>query len=134
MLEIPEREIWFKTSRSSGPGGQHVNKVSSRVTVFFNVRESGILTERQKSRVLKRLSTRADKSGVIRVSSQKHRSQKANKQAAVVRLQCLITNAIKKRIPRKKTRPPKWAKEERLKQKKQHSEKKKLRSQKNFEF
>src|SRR5262245_37131442 len=74
-LAIPESELTFTTSRSSGPGGQHVNKTSSRVILRFNVAASPSLSETQKHRLLTRLATRVSKDGVLRVVSQKYRSQ-----------------------------------------------------------
>jgi ribosome-associated protein len=76
---ICEDELVFKASRSGGPGGQNVNKVNTRVTVFFNVANAKGLSEEQKKQILKRLATRASKEGVIRVVSQRYRTQKANR-------------------------------------------------------
>ena len=75
--EIPADEFTFKASRSSGPGGQNVNKVNTRVTVFFDVAASAYLSGSQKQRILNVLSSRAGRNGVIRAVSQKHRTQKA---------------------------------------------------------
>ncbi len=103
---INEDELDFKFSRSSGPGGQNVNKVNTRVTVFFDVRKSPSFSEHQTKRILNKLATRADKNGVIRVVSQKFRTQKANRNAAVERLTDLLNQAIKKKPPRKKSKIP----------------------------
>ncbi|MHC4476374.1 MAG: alternative ribosome rescue aminoacyl-tRNA hydrolase ArfB [Planctomycetota bacterium] len=134
MIEIPAHELVFKTSRSSGPGGQNVNKVSTRVTVFFDVANTPSLSDRQKKRILKRLSGRADKTGAIRVASQKYRTQKANRRAAVERLHQLLNAALRTKPVRKKTTVPAWAKEQRLQDKKRRGALKKQRTQKDFEL
>jgi ribosome-associated protein len=78
-LSIPEHELSFTTARSGGPGGQHVNKVSSRVTLWFNVAESPSLSAFQKRRIMSRLATRINQRGELRVVAQQHRSQIANR-------------------------------------------------------
>ena len=128
MIEIPEANLVFKFSRSSGPGGQNVNKVNTRVTVLFDVQKSGSFSDSQKRRILKRLSGRANKNGIIRVVCQQYRTQKANKSAAVERLGDLLDEALKKRRVRKKTKVPKYAREKRLEQKKRRSMLKKQRT------
>ncbi len=115
---LSDEELSFKTSRSSGPGGQNVNKLNTRVTVLFDVAGSPNLSGEQKRRVRTELSTRIDKQGVLHVVSQKHRSQEANRQAAVERLQELLREALKPRAIRKKTKPSAGAKERRLQEKK----------------
>jgi len=118
---ISEEELVFKASRSSGPGGQNVNKLSTRVTLFFDVANCSSLSEVHKRRILEKLAGRADKNGIIRVVSQKFRSQRANRQAAVERLIELLEAALKNRPPRIKTRVPEHAHDRRLKAKKQRS-------------
>jgi ribosome-associated protein len=134
MIEILEQELVFKTSRSGGPGGQNVNKVCTRVTAFFDVANSLRFSEGQKKRILRRLAGRANKAGVIRVGSQKHRTQKANRKAAIERLGRLLEAALKTRPVRKKTKIPTWAKERRLEQKKRRGALKRQRAEKGFEF
>jgi ribosome-associated protein len=140
MLEITkgifinEGYLVFKTSRSSGPGGQNVNKVNTRVTLFFDVAGCEGLSDTQKQRILDLLSTRADKNGVIRVVSQKFRTQKANRQAAVERLQQLLRGALKTKPVRKKTKVPERARLQRLEEKRRRSILKRQRAEKNFEF
>ena len=92
---IPESELVFKASRSSGPGGQNVNKLNTRVTALFDVAGSPSLSEEQKQQVLNALSTRVDKNGVLHVVSQKHRSQEANRRTAAERLQQLVRDALR---------------------------------------
>lgn len=133
-IVIRREEIVFKFSRSSGPGGQNVNKVNTRVTLFFDLANAAGFTDAQKGRILKRLATRANKNGVIRVVSQRYRTQKANREYAVRRLVELLREALKRRAVRKKTLVPKWAKEKRLAEKKRRSQLKQQRGEKDFEF
>lgn len=131
-LFINEDELEFKVSRSSGPGGQNVNKLNTRVTLLFDVANCRNLSGSQKRRILTRLAGRADKNGVLRVVSQKFRTQKANRRAAVERLQQLLANALKIRPVRKKTKIPYSARRQRLKQKRHRSLLKRQRSSKNL--
>jgi len=125
-------ELVFKASRSSGPGGQNINKVNTRVTLFFDVANCGGLSDWQKQRVLARLATRADKNGVLRVASQKFRTQRANRNATVERLRQLLTDALKTRPIRKKSKVSYAAKKRRLEEKKRRSMLKRQRSAKNL--
>lgn len=125
---IPESELVFQASRSSGPGGQNVNKLNTRVTALFDVGRSPSLSEEQKQQVRRRLATRIDKEGVLHVTSQKHRSQEANRREAVERLQQLVQEAVKPRPVRKKTRTPVVARERRLAEKKRRSDRKQQRT------
>ena len=115
---IAEDELAFKTSRSGGPGGQNVNKLNTRVTLLFDVVDSPSLSPEQKQQIMARLSTRIDRQGVLRIVSQKHRSQEANRRAAVERLQQLLRDALKPVPLRRKTGPPAAARERRLQDKK----------------
>ena len=130
---ISEDELVFKASRSSGPGGQNVNKISSRVMVFFDAANCQSLSDTQKRQILSHLATRADKNGVIRVVSQRHRSQKANRDAAVERLRQLLTAALKTKPVRKKTKVPYQAKQQRLEEKRRRSLLKQQRAQKKYD-
>ena len=129
---INEDELVFKVSRSSGPGGQNINKVNTRVTLFFEVANCGSLSDLQKQRILACLATRADKNGILRVVSQKFRTQKANRRAAVERLQQLLIDALKTRPIRKKSKVPYAAKQRRLEEKRRRSLLKRQRSAKNL--
>jgi len=125
---IHEDELVFKVSRSGGPGGQNINKVNTRVTLLFDVANCGSLSDWQKQRILTHLATRADKNGVLRVASQKFRTQRANRNAAVERLQQLLTGALKIRPVRKKSKVPYAARHRRLEEKKRRSLLKRQRS------
>lgn len=134
MIEIKKEELVFKYSRSGGPGGQNVNKVNTRVTVFFDVAGASGFSDSQKRRILKRLATRANKNGIVRVVSQRYRTQKANREAAVERLGELLGEALKKKAVRKKTKVPEYARQKRLEEKKRRSLLKRQRAAKDFEF
>ena len=128
---ISEDEVVFKFSCSSGPGGQNVNKVNTRATLYFDVEACSDLSNWQKRRILERLATRADKHGVLRVVCQKHRTQKANRRQAFERFGQLLAEALKRRRPRKKTKIPRYAVEKRLAEKRRRSELKKQRAKVN---
>jgi len=127
-LLIPEDALSFTASRSSGPGGQHVNKSSTRVTLRFEVLGSPSLSAEQKALLLTRLSTRVNKDGVLRVVAQKHRSQSANRELAVARFAELLRAALKRTSPRHPTRVPKAARNRRLEEKKHRGRVKRDRS------
>jgi len=131
-ISIREDELIFKASRSAGPGGQNVNKVNTRMTLLFNVANCESFTDAQKQRIRTRLSTRVDKNGRIRIVSQKFRTQKANRRAAVERLQQLLTDALKTRPVRKKTRIPYAVKQRRLEEKRKRSRLKRQRAKRNL--
>jgi ribosome-associated protein len=84
-LSIPEEELRFKASRSSGPGGQNVNKLNTRMTLLFDVRNSPSLSQEQKESIQRRLATRINHEGVLRVVCQRHRTQAANRRGATQR-------------------------------------------------
>jgi len=127
-LSIHEDELHFTASRSSGPGGQHVNKVSTRITLGFDVNASPSLSTEQKQGIQSRLSTRISKEGILRIISQRHRSQAANRDATMERFKELLKGALAKRPKRKKTFISKKARQRRLDEKKQHSHKKQQRA------
>ena len=127
-LSIDEDELKFSASRSSGPGGQHVNKVNTRITLWFDVGQSPNLTLAQKNRILSRLKTRISKDKRLRVISQQHRSQIANKETAIERFTQLLKDALAVLPPRKKTKVSKNANQRRIDGKKHHSRIKKHRA------
>ena len=121
-LSIPEGELRFTFSRSGGPGGQHVNKVNTRATLFFDVRKSPSLSEEQKALILERLAGRIDREGVMRVISQRHRSQGDNREEAGERFMELLRYALERKPFRGKTRVPFQTRQKRLEEKKMRSE------------
>lgn len=127
-LTIPESELTFTASGAGGPGGQHVNKTSTRITLWFDVKNSPSLTEDQKARIAENLPTRINKNGMLRISAQRHRSQAANRQQTVERFTELIAEALEEPAKRKKTRVPRRAKKRRLEEKKHRGRKKQFRS------
>ncbi len=131
-ISIRDDELFFKASRSSGPGGQNVNKVNTRITLFFDVANCESFSDVQKRWILSRLKTRADKNGILRVVSQRFRTQSANRTAAVERLQQLLTEALKIRPVRKKTKIPYAAKQRRLEEKRKRSLLKQQRAKRNL--
>ncbi|MHC4843327.1 MAG: alternative ribosome rescue aminoacyl-tRNA hydrolase ArfB [Planctomycetota bacterium] len=130
---ISKDEITYSFARSAGPGGQNVNKLNTKVTAVFNVSSCENITPYHKKRILSKLKTRTTKDGLLKVSSQKHRTQKANRITARDRLIELLIDALKKRKPRKRTTVPRYAKEKRLAEKKRRGAIKKLRQEKDFE-
>jgi len=128
LADIPEEDLRYSFSRSGGPGGQNVNKVSTRVTLWFNLGETGILTEAQKHRVRERFPSRVTRQGELRIAVQRHRSQSANREEAGKRLIDILNQALVEKPKRKKTRIPAAEKKRRLEEKKHRSELKKRRS------
>jgi ribosome-associated protein len=122
-----EKELNFKTSRSSGSGGQHVNKTETKVEARFEVDASSALTFYEKRKVRQSLSNRISKEGILSVTSDSRRSQVLNRGAAVKKLLRLIKKALRARKRRKGPRPLKANPKKRLDNKKQQSEKKALR-------
>ncbi len=126
-LEIDESELDYEFARSSGPGGQNVNKVETKVTLKFVVADSSALTDDQKRRVSEGLANRITKDGVLRVTSQRHRTREANRHAAIGRFIELVDDALAVRTPRKKTRVSRAAKRRRIEGKKKRGQVKRLR-------
>jgi ribosome-associated protein len=131
-VHISESEIKFTFVRSPGPGGQNVNRVATKAILNFDVARSPDLTDEQRALVMRRLKTRINKGGVLRVISSRHRTQSANKVAATERFVELMGEALKKRPKRKRTRVPREAVERRLQEKKHRSQLKRERSQRDF--
>ena len=126
-LSIPRAELTFRATRSGGPGGQHVNTSSTRVELLWDVAASPSLSDEQRARVMTKLAKRIAEDGVLRMTSSGTRSQHQNKEEVIERFARTIERALHEPKPRRKTKPPKAAKEERLKQKKAQSKKKKTR-------
>ncbi len=126
-LAIPRAELEYRASRSGGPGGQHVNTSSTRVELLWNVAASAVLSEAQRARILEKLKGRIDQEGTLRVVASTQRSQFQNRQEATERLRMLLTEALRVPKRRKKTRPPRAAKEARLRATKRRAETKSAR-------
>jgi ribosome-associated protein len=118
-LSIPMSEIRFTADRGTGPGGQHVNKVSTRVTLHFQAAGSPSLNEAQRELVLARLKGRVNQEGELKVVAGEYRSQSANKAAALARFAALMRQALARQTPRRATRPTRASKQRRLAAKKQ---------------
>jgi ribosome-associated protein len=126
-VELPAAELRFRTSRSSGPGGQNVNKLETRVELLFDVAHSPSLSDEQRERVLLNLASRIDREGVLHISSQRSRSQWENKHGTIEKLVSLLRDALNIRKKRIKTAPTRGSNETRVQSKKKHSQKKRLR-------
>jgi ribosome-associated protein len=127
LMERIAPEIQFITSRSGGKGGQHVNKVESRVQLIFPISESALLTSSEKERLLKQLGNQLTKEGVLIISAEENRSQHRNRELALDKLKDRINDALKPVKKRKATKPTRASQKKRLKSKKQAGEKKRLR-------
>lgn len=123
-LESLKKEVVFRASRSSGAGGQHVNKVSTKVTLVFDVINSRLLQEDQKKLILKNLPSRISKEGILQISSQMSRSQSQNKETCLSRFYKLLEKALRPPKKRKKVKPRAANPQKRLKTKRLLSEKK----------
>ncbi|HLG03313.1 MAG TPA: alternative ribosome rescue aminoacyl-tRNA hydrolase ArfB [Bacteroidia bacterium] len=124
-----ENECVLKATRAGGKGGQHVNKVSTRVELSFDLRGSGLLTDKQKAVLEQKLAGRISSEGILRVIEDGGRSQHTNREKVIDKFYALIEKALRPVKKRKKTTVPKSVKEKRLEQKKRKSETKKLRTQ-----
>lgn len=127
MIGGLNREVKFKTSRSSGAGGQHVNKVSTRVELLFEIAASTTLSELEKDLILNKLKTRVSKEGILKMACDKTRSQLKNKEIVFERFLDLIKEAVKPVKKRKASKPSKSSNEKRLKNKKTRSKRKEAR-------
>jgi ribosome-associated protein len=121
-------ELVFSASRSSGPGGQNVNKVSTKMELRFHVMNSVLLTDEEKSLLTQKLQSRINLAGELILVSQSERTQLKNKQAVVEKFYALLSKALKPRKKRKPTRPSAAAREKRLEKKRMISGKKEQRS------
>lgn len=117
-------ELQVQTSRSSGPGGQNVNKVESRVELRWHVASSQLITEEQRATLLQRLEKQLTAEGYLLITAQEDRSQLRNKEIALQKFHDTLRKALHKPKARKATKPSPGAVRERLETKKKHSEKK----------
>jgi ribosome-associated protein len=126
-VSVPRHEVELKASRSGGPGGQHVNTSSTRIELTWNLERTTALSEDEKARVKAKLAARLDAEGTLRVVASEMRSQGQNRTRAEERFAELLRRALLVPKARKKTRPCRGAVEERLREKKRKSERKKDR-------
>lgn len=126
-LSIPEHELQFRASRSSGPGGQHVNKVNTRMTLHFDIRNSPSLTVMQKSRVSQKLKTRINKDGIFYLYAHRSRSQAMNRADLLDKFCRLLREALTPQRARRETRVPGRSREQRVDQKKRRGQLKQRR-------
>jgi len=126
-VSISMSELRFRFARSSGPGGQHVNRSATQVELLFDVANSPSLNEMQRQRVLRKLRSRIDKEGTLHLVSQETRSQLRNREEVVERFQELMREAL--HVPKRRwpTRPTRAARERRLEEKRRRSEAKRSR-------
>jgi ribosome-associated protein len=126
-LVIPAAELRFRFSRSGGAGGQHVNKVSTRVELLFDIKHSPSLTGQQKERLLSKLKSKVDAEGCLTISSQESRSQWQNREKSVQKFITLISRSLQETRPRLATKATKGSRERRLRRKSLESKKKERR-------
>ena len=127
------REVQFKAVRSGGAGGQHVNKVSTKIELTFNLIGSSALSETEKKRLLVKLESRLTNDGLLLLQCDATRSQHKNKELVIRRFLDIIESALKVPKKRKRTKPSQAAKEKRLKAKKITAQKKASRGKPNLE-
>ena len=132
-LTVPASEISYRASRSSGPGGQHVNTSSTRVELVWDVAGSEVLTAEQRARLLQRLGSRLTAEGILILASQATRSQHRNREDVTDRFVKLVREALRVPKKRRKTQPTRASRERRLQAKKRRSETKKLRGPVSFD-
>lgn len=123
-------ELRFTASRSGGPGGQNVNKVSTKVTLIFDVENSELLNEEEKEKIKNIRSSYISKAGILQISSSEKRTQLQNKETAIAKFDKLLTKAFARKKKRKATKPTAASRKKRLETKKKQGEKKKWRQSK----
>ena len=126
-LSIPLSELRFKFHRSSGPGGQNVNKLNTSVELQFDFVHSAALSDEQRQRIAEKLATRLNSAGVLSIQSERFRTQGRNRADCLSKLAALLAEVLKTPPKRKKTKPSRAAQARRLDSKRRHSEKKKSR-------
>jgi ribosome-associated protein len=122
-----DKEYEIQTSRSGGPGGQHVNKTETKVELRFHIDNSELLSEEEKAAIKEKQKQRINNDGYLQIFAQEYRSQRQNKELAVKRFLHYLSESLKKKKKRVPTKPSKQAVEKRLKGKKKIGEKKAMR-------
>lgn len=131
--ELMIKELKFKAVRSSGAGGQHVNKVSSKIELTFDLENSESFTEEEKALLIQKLKSKLTKENMLLLQCDESRSQHKNKEIAIDRFLNIISGGLKVQKPRKETKPSKSSIVKRLEKKKKQAFKKALRNKTNFE-
>lgn len=126
-LSIPLSELRFKFRRSSGPGGQNVNKLNTSVELQFDFVHSAVFSDEQRQRIAKKLAARLNSTGALVIQSERFRTQGRNRADCLDKLAALLAEALKTQPKRKKTNPSRAAQARRLDSKRRHSDKKKSR-------
>jgi len=129
-VNIPLSELAYTASRSSGPGGQHVNTTDTRIQVRWNVKESAALSDAERTLLVKNLASRLTEAGDLILAGDTHRSQRRNREDVTQRLVVLVREALIPPKPRKKTRPSRASREKRLEEKHKKARTKKDRGKK----
>ena len=127
-VSIPRSELSFRATRAGGPGGQHVNKTSTRVELLWNLERSRALSDDARARLRDKLASRLDGDGFVRVVASAFRSQARNREDAEVKLAALLRKALVVPKPRRATRPTKGSVEQRLRAKQRHAQRKRDRA------
>lgn len=122
QIKLLKKELYFKTTRSGGKGGQNVNKVETKVELYFNINESFVLSAAQKEKLLKKLASRLSEEGVLKIVEDNSRSQLANKENALKRLFALLNKMLQSEKARKATKPTKASRIKRSEGKKRRSD------------
>ena len=126
-LSIPLSELRFKFRRSSGPGGQNVNKLNTAVELQFDFVHSAVLSDEQRQRIAEKLAARLNSTGALSIQSERFRTQGRNRADCLDKLAALLSEALKKPPKRQKTKPSRAAQARRLDSKRRHSDRKKSR-------
>lgn len=126
-LCIPDSDVRFSATRSTGPGGQHVNKVNSRVILEFDVKHTTALSSYQKRRIAEMVGQRMNQEGVLRLQAQRHRTQSANRVDLLGKFVKILQDALRPETPRVATRVPHRVREKRLEDKKNRTRVKRIR-------
>ena len=126
-LSIPLSELRFKFRRSSGPGGQNVNKLNTAVELQFDFAHSAVLSDEQCQQIAEKLAMRLNSTGALSIQSERFRTQGRNRADCLNKLAALLAEALKKPPKREKTKPSRAARARRLDGKRRHSAKKKSR-------